>query len=377
MNQLYRLDQYLNSHKVEKQKVREALDFRKGDSLYVNVYSSFEINFRGLQGKGNIKTDRAIQLLQMFTFSHRENILKDFLTNAAANPEVERREQEREKTRRVANQASQVRLSWSNMIKHIMLKVVLFFYKDRTPPVLPGFIRDSVASNDEEYRLNEALNELTQLSLLNYNEVNDSYSMHPVVHTWGRERPEFHAIEQAVWCQAAMTALAQCILLPPLGFTEADEQLRRDHLPHIDHVGERQNEIEPRIWKNQQRCETAWLHSPAPATRTQIGQMAGLSRLYAQVGKWDKALKLQLALKDFCLKTLGPNHTSTMLIKVALSGTYWQLGQGNEAAQLQEQVLNAYTASLGEKDKRTLEPMDFLGRKPVATGMIYGLLFSP
>lgn len=164
MNQLYRLDQYLNSHKVEKQKVREALDFRKGDSLYVNVYSSFEINFRGLQGKGNIKTDRAIQLLQMFTFSHRENILKDFLTNAAANPEVERREQEREKTRRVANQASQVRLSWSNMIKHIMLKVVLFFYKDRTPPVLPGFIRDSVASNDEEYRLNEALNELTQLS---------------------------------------------------------------------------------------------------------------------------------------------------------------------------------------------------------------------
>lgn len=92
--------------------------------------------------------------------------------------------------------------------------------------------------------------------------------MHPVVHTWSRERPEFHAIEQAVWCQAAMTALAQCILLPPLGFTEADEQLRRDRLPHIDHVGERQNEIERRIWKNQQWCETAWLHSPAPATRT-------------------------------------------------------------------------------------------------------------
>lgn len=361
MKRLCKLEEYLDYHKTEKQKVREARDFhgfRKGDNIYMNVYSSFEINFRGLQSKKTTEADDAIQLLQMFSFFHRENIRVEFLTKAATNPAIDRKQQEKE----AVNNSSREKKSWSSTFTSLLLQVGMYLYKERTPPVLPDILRD--CANFElsgKFRLNAALTELTQLSLITYNDINDSYSIHLVVHTWARERPEFRNIEQAVWCQAATTALAQCILLPPLASTEADERFRRDLLPHIDHVRERQKEIDQRINGNRQRCKTAWLHGEATATRTQIGQLARFSRVYAQGGKWDEALKLQLAVKDFCLRFLGPNHESTMMIKLALSAIYWQMARGNEAAELQEQVLHAYETSLGGKNPKTLKAMDILG----------------
>lgn len=206
-----------------------------------------------------------------------------------------------------------------------------------------------------------ALNELTQLSLITFNEVNDRYSMHPVVHTWARERPEFSATEQAVWCQAATTALAQCILLPPLGNGEADEILRSQLFPHIDHVHDRQREIHHRIIKAQKSRRTMLLLSRPNLSRTRISHLARFSRVYAQSGRWDKAQELQLTVKDFCSDMLGGEHPSTLKIELALAGTKWQLSRGNEAAELQDQVLRVYSTSLGEDHPHTLKVMGVLG----------------
>ncbi|KAL6720967.1 hypothetical protein ACLMJK_000067 [Lecanora helva] len=366
MNKLCKLDEYLNYYKVERQRVREAQGIRDDDNIYMNVYSSFEINFRGLQNKGTTAADNAVQLLQLFSFFHNENIRVDFLAKAATNPAVERDEQNKEKAREAGRTSNQAKMSWSAVFKEYMSELGAFLYKERTPPVLSLFLRGSVAF--DRYGVNEALYQLSQLSLITYNEINDSYSMHPVVHIWARERPDFHIIEQAVWCRAALTTLAQCILLPPLASSEADERLRRDLLPHIDHAREQQREIDQRIKKNRQRCKTAWLHGRKNVSRLEIGQMARFSRVYAQGGKWDEALQLQHSVKDFCLDWLGPNHDSTMRVKLALSGTYWQLGRGDEAAELQEQVLRTCEASRGDKDKMTLIAMDTLGESRFLQG---------
>lgn len=68
------------------------------------MYSSFEINFQGLTNKARaeIKEERteakdAIQLLQMFSFFHRENIRLDFLTKAIAYPKIEQEQQSKER----------------------------------------------------------------------------------------------------------------------------------------------------------------------------------------------------------------------------------------------------------------------------------------
>ena len=58
---------------------------------------------------------------------------------------------------------------------------------------------------------------------------------------------------------------------------------------------------------------------------------------------------------------LGKDHPSTLKITLALSGTKWHLSRGNEAAELQDQVLRVYSISLGEDHPQTLKVMDVLG----------------
>ena len=365
MKRLCTLENYLQYHRIEKQKVRQARNlrgFQKGDNIYMNVYSIFEINFRGIQNKGTTEAQDAIELLQMFSFFHRENIRWDFLTKIATNQLIELEEQKKDQAGKKTIIATTKTGAWKDTCKAMILEVASFINKERTPPVLPNLFRDH--SNFEqfgEFRLLAALNELTQLSLITFNEVNDSYSMHPVVHTWARERPEFSATEQAVWCQAAATALAQCMLLPPLGHGEADEILRSQLFPHIDHVRERQKEIDKRIMEAQKSRRTTLFLSRSYISRTQITQLARLSRVYAQCGRWDKAQELQITVKDFCSNMLGEEHPSTLKVKLALAGTNFQLSRGNEAVELQEQVLRVYSTSLGEDHPHTLKVMDALG----------------
>ena len=365
MKRLCTLENYLQYHQIEKQRVREARDlrgFQKGDNIYMNVYSSFEINFRGLQNKGDTESQDAVELLQMFSFFHHENIRLDFLTKIVTNPRTELEEQMKEHAGQRTITATTRIKTWKDTCKAVMLELADLIYKERTPPVLPQLFRDSSEfERFGEFRLLAALNELTQLSLITFNEVNDSYSLHPVVHTWARERPEFSATEQAVWCQAATTALAQCILLPPLGNGEADEILRSQLLPHVDHVRDRQREIDERIMEAQKSRRTTLLLSRPNMSRTQITQLTKFSRVYAQSGRWDKAQELQLTVKDFCSDMLGEEHPSTLKIKLALAGSKWHLSRGNEAAELQDQVLRVYSTSLGEDHPHTLKVMDVLG----------------
>ena len=364
MNNLCKLDEYLKHHTEEKQAVRKARDlqgFQERDNIYMNVWSSYEFSLRKLEEKETMEADDALQLLKLFAFFHRDNIRVDFFYKAATNPDIERSELEKEDTILDGGGPDPIRKSWSSIFQNFMIQIVEFLYKERTPSVLPEFMRDSKAYHLHGIRLKEALLQLTQLSLITYNETNNSYSMHPVIHTWARERPKFHTMEQAVWCRAATIVLAQCIMFPPLASSEADEQLRRDLLPHIAHVRECQAEIDHRIKQNRQDSLTSWLHEPEIANRTDIEHMARFSRVYVQAGEWDEALRLQLSVEEYCLKWVGPEHTATMMIKLALSRTYWELSRGGKAAELQEQVLKTCESTLGRTHKRTLQAMDALG----------------
>ena len=331
---LCKLDDYLHYHKIEKQRVGEAQSnsFLRNDEIYLNVYSSFEINFQGLMNRaaveskdGRTEAKDVIQLLQLFSFFHRENIRLEFLTKAIAYPRIEHEEQLRQRQSEAFDKADLKLRSWVQVFREIAVEILVYLSKDRTPPVLPDVLRHTEGfDRDNEVRLRAALNELTQLLLITYNDNDDDYSMHPVVHAWARERPEFSAMEQAIWCQAATTTLAQCILLPPLANTEEDERFRRDLLPHVDHVRERQQEIQEAIARNRKKSRRPnRLFSEPKKTRTQLIQLARFSRVYAQCGPWEQAKGLQLEVKE-SVAPLGPEHPSTIRIKLALSGTYWE-----------------------------------------------------
>ena len=305
----------------------------------------------------------------MFSFFHRENIRFEFLTKSIVYPKIERDQQLKEQQREPINSLNLKRQSWAQMLKDLAVGSLAFLSKDWTPPVLPDVLRDIDGFDcDNEVRLRSALSELSQLSLITYNADDDNYSMHPVVHRWARERPDLSTMEQAIWCQATINTLVRCILLPPLTNAEEDERLRRDLLPHVDHVRERYQEIQETICRNRNESRRPnWLFFKATKTRTHITQLAKFSRVYAQCGRWEEAKRFQLEVKEF-VAPLSAEHPSTIRIKLALSATCLQLGQGNEAAELQSQVVQAHTTLSGEQHPDTLKAIDILGESPWQQG---------
>ena len=260
----------------------------------MNIYSSYEIIYLGLEAKGTEETMDAIEILKLSSFLHHENIRIDLFTRAARMPRLEAEAQEKEKEKEPSPASLPKAKSWRERIREVGLTLAEYVLRNRSPAVLPSVLRDIEKSvSIEDVRLRVALKQLSQMSLITYNPMNDTYSMHPLVHTWVRERPEMSSAEQAVWCQAAANTLAQSVPLPPLGTTDADETFYRDLLTHVDHVRDRQNEIDERILSNQKERNWFWPGIPAPQfDRSQAQRFARFSRVYSQGGRWERCREI-------------------------------------------------------------------------------------
>ena len=237
-------------------KTRGSNDARPISDANAAIYSSYELIHYGIVAKGTQASEDALDLLKVFSFLHRQRIRADIFLRAASNPKLEELEQERrEKEERHFSITKKPPVRWAQVFKSWGIGTLAFFLRLGYRPVLPRMLSDALHSgNFDEIRLREALKELFQMSLVfaNPDPKDDSYSMHPAVHLWVRERPEMRIADQAVWCQAAATVLAQALLLPPLGDKEEDEILRRDLLLHVRQVEDRERMKQARFRENQE-----------------------------------------------------------------------------------------------------------------------------
>lgn len=167
--------------------------------------------------------------------------------------------------------------------------------------------------------------------------------------------------EQAVWSEAAAVLLSHCILLPPLGGTLEDEDIRKYLLPHVDHVRECQASIEQRMRDKRMARMKPWPIFEGGFNREKAIVYAKFSLVYAQNGRWEDAKRLQLAVKDFTMQVLGLEHATTRRIMLALSRTLYNLGQSDDAASLQQQVQDACMTHLGAEHHETLVTKCTLG----------------
>lgn len=367
LNRLCTLTNYLDFYEKNWQRIRRAytLSGHTVDESDMNVYSSYEVIYVGLEAAETEEAKDAIQLLKIFSFFYCEHIRFDFLTQAAINPGIEEEHQKMSlEAQNNASSITSIPQTWTQTIRNMVRQVLVSYYNSSTSTVLPSLVRYMQALGSfDDLRLRVALKELSQMSLITHHLADDTdiYSMHPLVHKWVRERPQMSTAEQALWCDAAATTLAQCILLPPLGASESDEELRRDLLPHLDQVRKYQREIRTKINGNLKRRRIAWPNHTPAFDRGQARQCAKFSRVYSQCGRWDDAERLQLAVKDFLCDMLGPEHPYSIEILLALSNTYWQQSRGIEAAEVQQQVLQSCMKSLGPNHHKTLKVMTILG----------------
>ena len=329
------------------------------------IYSSYELIHDGIAAKGTQSCEDALELLKLFSFLHGQRIRVDIFLRAASNPrrevlEQERREQAANNLRLPAGPAP----TWSKVLEGVGFNILLFLLKLGDRPVLPRMLSDGLKSNQfDELRLREALRELFQMSLIfaNPDPNDDSYSMHPAVHLWVRERPGMTIADQAVWCQAAATVLTQAILLPPLGDDEEEEILRRDLLPHVGHVQHNEQAIHRKLLENRESRKRPWPVLQARFDRGRALQLIKFSLVYAQCDHLEAAERLQTEVADFAIRRLGVEHTLTMDVMLLLSSTYWRLTRGEDAAKLQKTVLDACVKVRGPEDMKTLKVMDAYG----------------
>lgn len=228
-----RLVDYLSYYQVIKENLRS---FNRG-TTDIEVYSSFDLLFESLEKRTGSPARDAIDLLRIFSFFYYENISVAILVRAAINPVKEREQQQ---TVKPAMKSKFSRQFWRELTFQLQQTIL----KDRSPPNVPSILRviELGEENEETFkvRLNAALSELSQRSLITLrsdsNDENWTYSMHPLVHEWVRQRPQMSHHEQAVRCQEAITVLGRSILLPPLGDGPDREKIHTELLPHIMHA---------------------------------------------------------------------------------------------------------------------------------------------
>ncbi|KAG9231001.1 hypothetical protein BJ875DRAFT_470717 [Amylocarpus encephaloides] len=338
---------------------------------YLEVYSSYEILYRGLESMKYERFKDAIQLLRIFSFLHHENIAFEILIAAVKHPRIEREAQVSQAKIEVAKLNHEYEAkgaSWGSYLWTQGISLLEFVLKDRSSIVLPTFLRDSelfTCPDDCNVRLRKALGELTRLSLVNHHEVSDSYSMHPLVHTWVRERPEMSTRDQAIWCEAATSTISRCILLPPLSNTvESHAELPRKVLPHLIAIAKCQERIREDFRHNSKTMRRPWprLLRDEGLTMMQALRTARASLVYAQCGYFSEAETCQRSVMEYVYKMRGPHHPRAMEITLALADTLLHQSRANEAADLQEHVYEGCLKTLGSFHPRKWKVMAALGQ---------------
>lgn len=355
-------------------KMRGSNDAHSISDANAAIYSSYELIHDGIMAKGTQASEDALDLLKVFSFFHRQRIRADIFLRAASNPKIEELERgRREKEEKNVSSIRKPPVGWAQVFRTWGIGTLAFFLRLGYRPVLPRMLSDALYSGHfDEIRLREALKELFQMSLIfaNPDPKDDSYSMHPAVHLWVRERPEMRIADQAVWCQAAATILAQAILLPPLGDKEEDEILRRDLLLHVRQVEDSERTIQARFLENQESRRRLWPLLQPRLDRARAEQLVKFSLVYSQCGLFEEAERLQRQVADFAIKMLGMEHASTMDICLLLSTTYWQLTRIEEATNLLQRILEACISVRGKNDLKTLKIMDVYGSSRWQQGRI-------
>lgn len=375
-NKLCELGSYLNYVKTFWETIRQARKDSgqaetEDDKTYMSVYSSYEVIYQKLEGEKAEKSRDAIELLKIFAFFNRDNIRLDVLLAAAKNPGREAAAEEKEGQEKKKTKIVGKPKSWTQLFRELLFGLRTEMLKDRSQPVLPRMLRDVLRGTlpiaKFEFRARKALHVLMQWSLVTCHEENGTYSMHPLVHVWVRERPQMTLGEQAIWSQVAMNTLSQTISLPQTDEATKDEmELQRSHLLHVINLRAHREEIRKKIQENQLARPRLWpVVEPKSdliiTDRRQAKQAAKFSYIYFICGSWDEAEQLQEAVRDFLVPNLGLEHDVSIRISRFLATTYALRGRFNDAGDLSEQVLQAASASLGEGHHTTLQIKNNLG----------------
>ncbi|KAH8596264.1 hypothetical protein B0O99DRAFT_685796 [Bisporella sp. PMI_857] len=371
------LAEYISYYKEIKRNIWQArrrqgknTDYNTSD---MDVYSSYDILFQKMEdvvndAKIGEAVRDAIDLLRIFSFFYYENLSVEILFEAAKNPIRESEMQKHSASDWSLKSALKPNIS-RQALRAFMFMLQQTIFEDRGAPNLPCLLRSlelgSLSEQGFKVRLDAALSELSQRSLIicrsDSNATYKTYSMHPLVHEWVRQRPQMTTGDQAIRCQEAITVLSRSIVLPLLAGGPERERLHSELLPHIRFVQNREKDITAE-YKDAQSKRSVWRNIVSTPLGKRIGRKEAAVNgkfgfVYLQCGHYSKAAEHFHVVRDFLLP-LGLENEISRVNTLALATSYLLMGATTESSSLQREALFVCKKSLGHDHIDTIKLMD-------------------
>ncbi|KAH8834502.1 hypothetical protein DL96DRAFT_1810756 [Flagelloscypha sp. PMI_526] len=251
-------------------------------------------------------------------------------------------------------------------------KVYAKQHKDAVPPVLTTLLSSFTAADLtwDILRFRTLVGELLSFSLLELDEVQHTFSLHPLVQEWARSYSQRYRDN----AHATQTLLSLAI---PIGDSVSDNRQMKSLVPHL------RESIVPGI--TQHYTLLSWMqkvfrqggllrqcHDVCQKDLTESQQRLGaihpytlssmnnLAWTYSDLGQYRDALELKEQVVKLQKRMLGEDHPHTLTCMNNLANTYSDLGQHRDALELKEQVLKLRKRILGEEHPDTLGSMNNL-----------------
>ena len=329
------LKTYLPVYFRHRKQIMSSKPVQGGEAYKYTVYTTWEVSFQMIRSLETPAALDACEILQVFAFLHFQQVPASMLQRAWENT-----------SRSKHSTLSKSLLTWifeslqavTNQSK--ITKLPQISYQDS-----PSW---------DTIRFQEALLILAQFSLIakdtgsseDTTDVEEdpvalgSYSMHPLVHFWARDRLD--EASRKVWFEATSTILANSITTKT---DPTEHSYRRSLIPHIDSFFDNEH---TRLLIHQENVSF------------QADKISKLSYVYSEGGRWRLARELQEKVVDVRKIKLGLEHSDTLDAMASLGEIYWNSGLTDKAANLQRQVLDIRSRRFGLEDPSTLKAMDNL-----------------
>ncbi|KIW00619.1 hypothetical protein, variant [Verruconis gallopava] len=333
------LAEYLEVFATARIKIQSRIPLdQKRDVGLQKTYATFELSRKHFENKNSIAKQDAVEMLNMAAFFHFQRIPVAIFVRAIKN---------RRKVETGHEQTLFQRLQ-ASISKRL---------KPREE--LPNFV---LRQEVDKYDVWHAVTELRTSCLVNYDGVDDCFSLHPLVHTWVRD--SLSASERKIWSLRTFNVLMEAIQLTP-NLTDDDRKFHNSIMPHLDALLRDSESTHLLI-----RQEMGFLRSQIAAIMPQLqlwllgSKVIGAAKcgfVLADRGYFENAVVHLQAVTNTLFHGLGIHNDKTMLAALLLAGVCWGLGRLETAIGLQHSVVTAREHVYGPSHELTLQAMDNLG----------------
>jgi len=216
----------------------------------------------------------------------------------------------------------------------------------------------------------EIIRQLTSYSLIDFDQQNEFYNIHPLVQHWSRTMIHIgqHFLQRCILSIIGLSISWE--------FKTEDYKYRYTLFPHATNcmISLQSKDIDVPIasrialvyyeqgqWKEAEALQVVVMEKSKqllgdehPDTLT---SMAKLAVTYRKQGKWKEAEALQVVVIEKRKQLLGDEHSSTLTSKGNLAVTYRNQGKWKEAEALEVVVMEKRKQLLGDEHPNTLTSM--------------------